>query len=606
MNLNEYNKVQYFTYENYCQYLKDKYINKPKSKLFKHHTYENIQANLSNDSIRKYFIELNPDKIQYVNDIVYCDYLEHLLLHIMIGEQTDSRKCLGLGGAVNYIIPQLNDYFDNGVKAYSDKYYEDIDRNVYEILVDRCSDALNKTRIALDFNDTLYRQVEYNLNTNNKALIVLGTGLGKTTTALQYLWNNKCKALVIVPNKLIKNGWEEYSDWVDTITYQSFSNRYNNINYNNYGLVILDEAHHSAYDEIKDKGAKTWSKGINYILSQNIKVLGLTATPERSDKINISKTIFKECVCEGLAVEDAIEQNIIHPFSYITALYDTSGILDEYKDCDNKELVGQLNVAINNTPTLKQILLNRMPEGKRKGIIFIQDINDEDIVIQIMKDTFPNSTCKTIHSKKSQIENDRIKKWFEETDEGYLIAVNMISEGAHYKGVNTIIMFRKTSSYLVFTQQLGRIITLTKNENPNAIVFDLVNNINNIEYNSLESDLKQTHNIKRIIEKLKTTEAAISNQIIIADESNEIVDAIRKIKKYGDVRWTEEEDDILRQYYPIEGSKCKKHFTRYRDVVSRASALGIPGPENKWTEEEIAILKKYYPLEGTKCKKKDF
>lgn len=535
MDILEYDKVKDLSYDEYCDYLRIKYTEN-KQGLFKHHIYENVQANLSNDSIRKHFIELNSDKADYANSVVYCDYLEHLLLHIMIGEQTDSRKCLGLGGAINYIIPQLNDYFNNEIKAYNDRYYKNINKNVYEILVDRCNKVLKETRIALDFNDTLYKQVEYNLNVNNKALIVLGTGLGKTTTALQYLWSNKCRALVIVPNRLIKTGWEEYSDWVDTITYQSFSNRYHNLNYSNYGLVILDEAHHSAYDEIKNKGAKTWSKGINYILDKGIKVLGLTATPERSDKINIEKTIFKDCVCEGLAIEDAIEQNIIHPFSYITALYDTDGLLDEYKDCDNKELVGQLDIAINNTPTLRQILTNRMPKGKRKGIIFIQDISDTPEIEIIIKHIFPNISCKTIHSKKSSLENDKIKKWFEETDEGYLISINMISEGAHYKGVNTIIMFRKTSSYLVFTQQLGRIITLTKNENPNAIVFDLVNNINNIEYNSIDEDLKATHSIKRVIEKLKKTQAVISNQIIIADETNDIVKEIKQLKNYCDVR----------------------------------------------------------------------
>lgn len=493
----------------------------------------------------------------------------------MIGEQTNSRKYLGLGGAINYIIPQLNNYFNNRIKIYNDKYYDSLDKNLFNILIERCNKVVKETRIVLDFNDTLYQQVEYNLNTNNKALIVLGTGPGKTTTALQYLWSNKCRALVIVPNILIKTGWEEYRDWVDTITYQSFSNKFKDIKYNNYGLIILDEAHHSAYDENQKKGAEIWVRGINYILDKGIKTLGLTATPERSDKINIEKTIFKDCVCGGLTVEDAIEKNIIHPFSYITALYDTDGILDEYKDCGNKELVGQLNVAINNTPTLKQILLNRMPKGKRKGIVFIQDSNDVDTVKQIIENAFPNCVCKTIYSKKSQIENDNIKKWFEETDEGYLIAINMISEGAHYKGVNTIIMFRKTSSYLVFTQQLGRIITLTKNENPNAIVFDLVNNINNVQYNSLESDLKEKHSIKRIIEKLKATEAAISSQIIIDDESNDIVNAIKKIKSMENRTWTEEEINILKKYYPLEGTKCELRFNKSRDSQSKARELGI-------------------------------
>ena len=97
------------------------------------------------------------------------------------------------------------------------------------------------------------------------------------------------------------------------------------------------------------------------------------------------------------------------------------------------------------------------------------------------------------------------REWFENTDEGYLLAVNMISEGAHYRGVNTLIMFRKTQSYLVYTQQLGRIITLMKDENPNAIVFDLVNNVENIRYNDrkLNRHKKEEHSISRIIKALE-------------------------------------------------------------------------------------------------------
>lgn len=597
MNIQEYELVKGMSYEEYCNYLDKKYSNSDKIGLFKHHTFENIKPNLSNPEFAKDATE------EEKNTITYCSFDEHLFLHILIGEQTDARKALGIGGAVNYIIPQLNKYFNSGVMDYSEVYYNNLDKSVFDILVNRCNEDLSKINIALDHNQTVYLQAENYLNTRNKALVIIGTGLGKTTTALEYLWKNKCRALVIGPNNLIKNGWEEYSDWCDTTTYQAFANSYYSIDYNKYGVVILDEAHHIGYDEETEKGAKVWSEGIRYLFDNNIKVLGLTATPERSDKIDISKTFFDGCVCEGFAVEDGIENGIIHPFSYITAYYDTNGILDQYSDCENKELVGQLDLAINNTPTVKEIFKKHMPDNKRKGIVFIQEIDDEAEVISIMKDVYPNVEMRIIHSKMNQGEIEDNRNWFENTDEGYLLAVNMISEGAHYKGVNTLIMFRRTNSYLVFTQQLGRIITLTKNENPNAIVFDLVNNIENVRYGNNNTELKNKHSISKIIKVLKKSEAFKSNQIIIADETRDIVKNIRKIKEYEDHTWMPWEDDIIKQYYPTEGYKTYLRLNNRSacSTILRAGFLHILSEcnnrYNQWTDEEDQIIKDFYKTE---------
>lgn len=588
MNYEEYKKVEKLNYEEYCEYLQNKYgfatenyftknwvrnknIPRDSEGLFCHHKAENIQANLSNDKMAKM---VDPDqKYQSPEYLVYCDYLEHLLLHILIGEQTDSRKALGMGGAVNFLIPGIEAYLTEGVmnENYNSAVYENIDKRVFNELKERCDKTLKDRTIALDHNIIIEREMENYLNTKNKALIVLGTGLGKTTTALQYLWANKCRALVVCPNNLIVDGWNEYSDWVDTTTYQSFANKYKGIDYSQYGLVILDEAHHADYDEEKNVGAEVWSKGIKYVMDKGIKVLGLTATPGRSDGLNISESMFKDCVCEGLAVEDAIEQGKIHAFSYITAYYDTDGISEEYSQrTDNTELIGQLDLAIQKAPTMNDILLSRMPmDVKRKGIIFVQDIADMDRAKNIMKSAFPNVAYKEIHSKMSLNEVEENKNWFENIDEGYLLAVNMISEGAHYKGVNTLIMLRRTASYSVFTQQLGRIITLTRDEDPHAIVFDLVNNIFEVDYNNTLRE-KNDHSIRKIVEILKKSDALKSDQIIIDDETQDIVECIKKIKAYEDDSWLDWEDEIIRQYYPTEGPKgCMER------INARRKELGI-------------------------------
>lgn len=600
MNKQEYEIVKNFSYEEYCDYLSKKYESADKTGLFKHHTFENVKANLSNPDIAKDATE------EERNTITYCSFDEHLFLHILIGEQTDARKALGLGGAVTYIIPQLNKYFDRGEMVYSSNYYSNLDKDIFDILVERCNEAIAKTSIALDHNKSIYLQAEKYLEENGKALVVIGTGLGKTTTALEYLWEHKCRALVIGPNNIIKSGWEEYADWCDTTTYQAFANNYSTIDYSQYGLVILDEAHHAGYDEDTGKGAAVWSKGIIYIIEKGVKVLGLTATPERSDKIDIGNTIFKGCVCEGFAVEDGIEKGIIHPFSYVTAYYDTNGIAEEYSDCENKELVGQLDLAINNTPTVKDIFRKHMPNNKRKGIVFIQEIADEQNVIDIMKDVYPNLEMRIIHSKMTDEEVKANRKWFEETDEGYLLAVNMISEGAHYRGVNTLIMFRRTNSYLVFTQQIGRIITLIRNENPNAIVFDLVNNIENIEYSNRKQDKKHIHNITNIIKQLEKTTAFKSGQIIIADETRNIVKCIRKIKEFNNQRWTEEEKYILINYYKnnnkikinVKPLLCLLPRKSKTQIINEAVFLGLSKKKISWEEQDILTLKQFYCTEG--------
>ena len=65
-----------------------------------------------------------------------------------------------------------------------------------------------------------------------------------------------------------------------------------------------------------------------------------------------------------------------------------------------------------------------------------------------------------------------------------------------------------------------------------------------------------------------------------------------------------EEIEILREYYPIEGRKCAARFSRKRDVQSKACELGIRFIKDLWTDEEIEILREYYPKVGAVgCKK---
>lgn len=522
-------------------------------------------------------------------------------------------------------------------------------------------------------NVKAYTEMEDYLRKDNKAIVILGTGVGKTTTALEYCARHDCRALVICPTKLIKNSWDKNKEFVDTITYSSFSKKYMDIDYSEYGVVICDEIHHG--------GADTWGKGIKYIIDNKItKVIGLTATNIRSDGIDVANTLFGGNICRGLTVLEGINAGILYPFSYVGAYYDASKVCEEikeqYGDKLSEKLIGDLDNSLNNTPTVRDIILKNIPNGKRKGIIFVENINEIESGIALVKSSFPDAKYRYIHSEMAQEDIKKNKRWFENTDEGFLCSVNMISEGAHYNGVNTLFMLRRTSSPLVFEQQLGRVITLTAKNNPNAIVFDFVNNsktiqdfkvrieevINNFE-DSDEDDKNNTDfidnvddfdlsgdlttdiidtfdnndnkdNLKDESDKINTgfdltddmddedenihTDSSSSGnnpfdkkscQIIFQDYTVDINEVLQNIKDIYDVKlWSEEEDNIIKKYYPIEGKDVIKRLNNRNESScrNRAKILGIKSNSHStaWTEKEDKILKKYYPIEGLKVKRR--
>lgn len=532
MNIIEYTKIKNYNYEQYILYLIEKYgkvqgdyftpsftqnlsIKRRNEELFLHHIKEDTIANLSDVEVARN----NSFDYQKAENLVYANLLEHILLHILIGEQN---KGLGFGGA-EIMIAQANDFYaDFGEKesVLNDGF------EVLELLKERCSNSIAAYETLFEHNQTVFYELEDTLTKSNRALVVIGTGLGKTTTALAYLRKYGIRGIVLGPNRIITDAWAKNKE-VDVYTYQWFMNNYKTIDFSKYGVLICDEAHHCA--------APKWGEGIRYVLDNGlIKVMGLTATPkEQKDKKNYetSSQFFKGCVCQGFTVLDGIERGIIHDFSYVGAIYDTSDIREKYSDLSDEKLKGELDLVLNNTPTMEEVFRKHLPQSKRKGIVFCTDIKAIDEAEMIMRKVLPDAEFRHMHSLMGA-EVEEARKWFESTDEGWLFAVNMISEGAHYKGVNTIVMFRRTESSLVFNQQLGRIITLVRDEDPEAIVFDLVNNANNItKGKSFASSLRAAYQQRKENGGKKKSE-----QVIVEDYAEKVSEILEKLQEIGPKR----------------------------------------------------------------------
>ena len=70
-------------------------------------------------------------------------------------------------------------------------------------------------------------------------------------------------------------------------------------------------------------------------------------------------------------------------------------------------------------------------------------------------------------------------------------------------------------------------------------------------------------------------------------------------------RWTEEEEALLREKYPILGRKAVTFFPNrsYHAVLVRARLLGLPHPtfttrQNSWREAEDNLIRELYPANG--------
>lgn len=103
-------KHDYFT-DRECT-IKNKLVSRTAEGLFCHHIDEDKAIMLSNDE----YAARNPFEYQKKNRLVYCNLLEHLLLHVKIAEEprnpdANENELPGIGGAINYLCKQLNDIY---------------------------------------------------------------------------------------------------------------------------------------------------------------------------------------------------------------------------------------------------------------------------------------------------------------------------------------------------------------------------------------------------------------------------------------------------------------------------------------------------------------
>lgn len=183
----------------------------------------------------------------------------------------------------------------------------------------------------------------------------------------------------------------------------------------------------------------------------------------------------------------------------------------------------------------------------------------------------------------------------------------MLAEGIH-GDIDGVIMLRETISANMYFQMIGRAFACGKKTIP--LIFDLVANS---QFISNAADLSFPNELRGEIEKRKEEREKEGkdyevgfdvDEFIVMDYFMDVVSGFKEIEgRLQGREWTEEEIEILKKWYPIEGTDIISRLDNRTRVAIRCMALNL-GVEvlNSWTKEEIGLMKKYYPIKGLKIK----
>ncbi len=138
-------------------------IKRGKEGLFVHHIDEDKAVMLSTVDVIK--SQNYPWEWQQGDRLVYCDLLEHLLLHIKIMEEPHPDKWenhkVGFGGAFAFMIPELNDIY-SGIE-----YKQPWKQAVVKKVINRKEEYFKLLKAAMPFCEGHFENIYSSLPANS-------------------------------------------------------------------------------------------------------------------------------------------------------------------------------------------------------------------------------------------------------------------------------------------------------------------------------------------------------------------------------------------------------------------------------------------------------
>ena len=303
-----------------------------------------------------------------------------------------------------------------------------------------------------------------------RALLISATGTGKTYASAFALRENKPgRALFLVHREQIaKQAIESYkkifgetktfgllsgnskefeADFLfSTMQMMSKEDIFKKFKEDEFDIIVIDEAHRI--------GASSYQKIIQYFKSKLL--LGMTASPERTDGYDVYKEFNYNIACE-IRLKQALEENFLCPFHYfgITDIEFDGETIDENTElsdfskltCDERVnyIIKQIEFYGHSGTTTNGLVFC---SSKREALALSDKFNDRGYFTVVL-------TGEDSQEKREEAINRLTSKNIEEKID-YIFTVDIFNEGVDIPEINQVIMLRPTESPIVFVQQLGR------------------------------------------------------------------------------------------------------------------------------------------------------
>ncbi|GHD13841.1 helicase [Zhihengliuella salsuginis] len=212
-----------------------------------------------------------------------------------------------------------------------------------------------------------------------------------------------------------------------------------------FDYVIVDEAHRA--------GAATYKRVLDHLSPSFL--LGMTATPERSDGFNVFE-LFNYNVPYEIRLNHALEADMLSPFHYY-------GVADVQFD-DGSTVTGENDLrSLISADRVSHVIDAIEKYGQAgvapSGLIFCARKDEaRELSAALNERTLRGEQLRTVAltgDDSVEVRESTVAA-LERGELDYILTVDIFNEGVDIPTVNQVIMLRQTQSAIIFVQQLGR------------------------------------------------------------------------------------------------------------------------------------------------------
>lgn len=315
--------------------------------------------------------------------------------------------------------------------------------------------------------EALINLEELRSENKSKALLISATGTGKTYLSAFDVKKFKPKKFLFVVHRrtialeamktfksLLGGGIEmglyssnqqnSKADYlfatVQTISKQEHLDQFES---DHFDYIVIDETHRA--------GASSYERLMEHFSPKFL--LGMTATPERTDGFDVFK-LFDYNIAYEIRLHRAMDEEMLSPFHY----YGVTDLTINNKEIDDTTEFNLLVAEERIDRIIEKINIYGCDVEEITGLIFCSRKSE----CNMLSEEFNKRGFRTISltGENSEEERtlaiDRLESKDSSQKLDYIFTVDIFNEGIDIPLVNQIVMLRPTQSAIIFVQQLGR------------------------------------------------------------------------------------------------------------------------------------------------------